>query len=235
VERLNGIEDAPWAEWRGGRGLTPASLGKLLSAFNVESRQTWVGNRERKARLYHLADLKPVFDVYLHFTAVHAVQPTKNAVETHISQRGTDPLVPRYENSESINKNAGCTACTAVELENTAFGRNGSNGNQNQKPSRVPRLAFCTPEWGGGEEDLACHVPREQSTPVAVAVREPEMGDSEWQPIVGNLCVPPQAEQKRDGDSGNTSGANGHSMPSCSECGSYALCGGDCQTCGAAQ
>lgn len=63
LKELNSDEEAPWSDWRGGKGLSAEKLKSLLGRYSVRSIQKQIqGNR---ARGYEFGDLKPIFDRYL--------------------------------------------------------------------------------------------------------------------------------------------------------------------------
>ncbi|MFC1660906.1 DUF3631 domain-containing protein [Gemmatimonadota bacterium] len=63
AKELSAIESSPWGEYRGGRGISPHRLGKMLRPFGVSSIQARIAGGE-KIRGYWLKDLAPVFERY---------------------------------------------------------------------------------------------------------------------------------------------------------------------------
>jgi hypothetical protein len=59
---LNSQREAPWADFRDGKGLSQQKLRSLLVPFGVRSFQQTTGARLRG---YQRSDLNPVFDRYL--------------------------------------------------------------------------------------------------------------------------------------------------------------------------
>lgn len=48
ITDLTGMEEAPWAAFRKGAGVTPRDLAKMLKDFNVEPAPLWQGARQRR-------------------------------------------------------------------------------------------------------------------------------------------------------------------------------------------
>jgi hypothetical protein len=62
--KLREIEEAPWSDMAGGKGLTPHRLARMLIPFGVQPRQGRT-SQGAKIRGYWLSDLAPVFERYL--------------------------------------------------------------------------------------------------------------------------------------------------------------------------
>jgi len=52
VDRLVALEGRPWSEWRRGKPMTTNTLAKLLKSFRVQSRQVWIGEKNRHGYRY---------------------------------------------------------------------------------------------------------------------------------------------------------------------------------------
>jgi hypothetical protein len=63
VEKLNGLEEAPWSGWHRGQGFRVADLAKNLRGFGIRSKNVRVGAEQRKG--YEIADLDDAFGRYL--------------------------------------------------------------------------------------------------------------------------------------------------------------------------
>jgi putative DNA primase/helicase len=63
IECLNEDQEAPWANWAKGKGITPEKLARILKPFGVKSFRIWDGGK--KVRGYTRESLEPVFDRYL--------------------------------------------------------------------------------------------------------------------------------------------------------------------------
>jgi hypothetical protein len=60
VNRLIGIEEAPWREWRSdGRGITSRGISVLLKPFGIKSQ------KRRTGRFYERAEFAEAWDSYL--------------------------------------------------------------------------------------------------------------------------------------------------------------------------
>jgi putative DNA primase/helicase len=62
IEQLVAIEGHPWAEWKGGKPITPTGLARLLAPFTIFPSTIRVGDRTSKG--YHLADFADAFSRY---------------------------------------------------------------------------------------------------------------------------------------------------------------------------
>lgn len=63
VEKLIGLEERPWSEWKHGKPMTVNSLAKLLSAFNVHSKTIRIYNSRAKG--YEAKQFDDAFSRYL--------------------------------------------------------------------------------------------------------------------------------------------------------------------------
>jgi hypothetical protein len=62
-ERLNGLEEAPWAGWNGGKGIQPKDVAKRLKGYGISSRDVRIVDDVRKG--YVAAELADTFVRYL--------------------------------------------------------------------------------------------------------------------------------------------------------------------------
>lgn len=91
VEILKEIETSPWTDCRGGRGLSPNQLAKLLKPFRVGPRQARTEDGT-VVRGYWLTDLRPVFVRYP--SPVELVQVVQTSDEHAALTFSTSPAVP---------------------------------------------------------------------------------------------------------------------------------------------
>jgi len=92
VDRLNELEDSPWGEHGGGRGLSTHSLARMLKPLGVPPRQNRTSDG-RVLRGYWWSDLQPVFQRYLPPELVPPVQVVQEA-PGRVSPESAVPLVP---------------------------------------------------------------------------------------------------------------------------------------------
>lgn len=64
AEKLNALDDAPWSEYRGRKGLSAQGLARLLRPFRVAPDRRRRATDGEQVRGYWLADLLPVFERY---------------------------------------------------------------------------------------------------------------------------------------------------------------------------
>lgn len=62
VDKLNAIEESPWGDSQGGKGLSTHKLASMLKPFGIGSKQARLGGE--KFRGYWLETLRPAFDRY---------------------------------------------------------------------------------------------------------------------------------------------------------------------------
>ncbi|MBI3782092.1 MAG: DUF3631 domain-containing protein [Deltaproteobacteria bacterium] len=112
LARLTSMADRPWSEWRKGKPLTGASLGRLLRPFGVQSVQIWGDAQNRHG--YRLSDLADAFARYL---------PTNNGDQ---SARTLEPLSRKgvVGNSHAL----GSYSSSVSENARSSSGINSSSG-----------------------------------------------------------------------------------------------------------
>ena len=72
IERLNGIEESPWGDWRG-KGLNVRSMAKMLKPFGVKPRTIRTTSRTPKG--YRKIDFRDAWDRYVPSVAATEQQP----------------------------------------------------------------------------------------------------------------------------------------------------------------
>ncbi len=77
VDRLIGLEDRPWCEWRRGKPLTQNSLSKLLKPYRLISNTCRIGHEMAKG--YDVEKMKSAFAPYLSITPVQSVTTSQPA------------------------------------------------------------------------------------------------------------------------------------------------------------
>ena len=94
AENLEEIETSPWADCRGGRGLSPNQLAKLLKPFRIGPRQARTDDGT-VVRGYWLTDLRPVFARYpAPLELVQVVQTSAEGLAITFSTSAAVPVVP---------------------------------------------------------------------------------------------------------------------------------------------
>jgi hypothetical protein len=73
VKVLRQFEDRPWAEWKGGKGITTHAVARLLAPFNVKPFEMRIG--PRVVRGYRSAQFEDAFARYVEATKVQAATP----------------------------------------------------------------------------------------------------------------------------------------------------------------
>ena len=63
VKELNQNDEAPWADWREGKGISAKKMADLLKGYKVKSFQPTSG--QNRGMHYKYGDLRPVFEAYL--------------------------------------------------------------------------------------------------------------------------------------------------------------------------
>jgi hypothetical protein len=102
---LVAMEGRPWAEWRGGKPLSPNQLARLLKPFGVAPDSVRIGGRTPKG--YHRHQFEELWERYLVGDGVYKPQHRNKADEKGISggfQRATqesDVAVQKYEKPSS--------------------------------------------------------------------------------------------------------------------------------------
>jgi hypothetical protein len=73
VKALAQLEDRPWAEWNGGKGITPNAVAHLLAPFNIKPFQMRTGGHV--VRGYRFAQFEDAFARYVEAAGVQAATP----------------------------------------------------------------------------------------------------------------------------------------------------------------
>jgi hypothetical protein len=99
---LAGLEEAPWGEWRDGRGFNARALAGLLKPYGIRSRDVRVGDKANKG--YRRDQFEEAWDRYL---PAHPPGKTRqrdirvNTGDSGISDPRQDSLCPGSENGEN--------------------------------------------------------------------------------------------------------------------------------------
>jgi putative DNA primase/helicase len=73
VKALVQFEDRPWAEWKGGKGITTHAVARLLAPFNIKPFE--MRNGPRVVRGYQVAQFEDAFARYVETTRAQAATP----------------------------------------------------------------------------------------------------------------------------------------------------------------
>lgn len=88
VQRLRDIEDGPWVELNGGRGLTPHGLGRLLRPYGIRSKTVRLAGGETP-KGYVRDDFLTTWDRYLGAPPPQSATPPQGAIgESETGQEG---------------------------------------------------------------------------------------------------------------------------------------------------
>jgi Protein of unknown function (DUF3631) len=120
IDYLTSLEDRPWVEWKNGRPLSKAQLGRLLSSFEINSQTIRIDTKA--ARGYHL---KAFEDAFARYT------PSQNGTTTQTNSRsdfcdfqnGTAENRVPFQKSQKLN---GHNDCAVVPFSQPLDWENGS-------------------------------------------------------------------------------------------------------------
>jgi uncharacterized protein DUF3631 len=73
VKALAQLEDRPWAEWKGGKPITPNAVAHLLAPFNIKPIEMRIGSRV--VRGYRVAQFEDAFARYVEAARVQSATP----------------------------------------------------------------------------------------------------------------------------------------------------------------
>jgi hypothetical protein len=121
IDCLTSLEDRPWVEWKNGRPLSKAQLGRLLSSFEINSQTIRIDSKA--ARGYHL---KAFEDAFARYT------PSQNGTTTQAYSRsdfcdfqnGTAEKRVPFQKSQKLN---GHNDCAGVPFSQPLGRMNGSD------------------------------------------------------------------------------------------------------------
>jgi hypothetical protein len=120
-ERLSEIEEAPWADWRHGKPITPAQLARLLRPFGVVSRTVRLRDGGI-AKGYLRDDLVDAWDRYVPPSSVappaqnrYSVTSRANTDDEPLSRSVTSPGRNVSQNARIPAPDAACNAVTFPE------------------------------------------------------------------------------------------------------------------------
>ena len=137
IERLKAIEDAPWDDWAGGRGLSSRGLAQLLRPYGIRPKK-WGGGQ----RGYRRADLEDAWTRYRRAPAQSAT-----------------PAIDRQQSTAGAGKSA---VADGVADANRESATSEDPGTARAKPSAVADVAGRADERVGeapssqGPTCLAC-------------------------------------------------------------------------------
>jgi len=128
-EKLEKLEERPWATWSKGKPITQNNLARLLNKYGIKSQTTRL-NPDTTARGYEKANFedawaryippKPLPSPVLDDPKRHSDTVPINKGQTHVFQSETKPTRGTFENSPIANvRGAGVT----VSLQNPEFQR----------------------------------------------------------------------------------------------------------------
>jgi Protein of unknown function (DUF3631) len=127
AQRLNSMDDAPWADWARGKGLTPNKLGSMLGEFDIHPRSIRYEGESSTAKGY----LRAMFE---------------DAWERHVPQEGGPETAHRHnglpEPKTPLLETARDPACAGSE-----------NGHKGLEQANVPPVPFQA--GGSGRSRLA--------------------------------------------------------------------------------
>jgi putative DNA primase/helicase len=115
VESLIAIEGRPWAEWRGGKPITPNGLARLLKPFGIAPTTIRVGSRTPKG--YQLAQFADSFERYLSSEGASKPQHRNNTDDMGISepfQTATPPDDVAARKHQKVAPNGVCCGVAAA-------------------------------------------------------------------------------------------------------------------------
>jgi hypothetical protein len=110
VEKLNALEEAPWAGWHRGNGFATRDLARLLRGFDITSQQLRIGAESKKG--YYFADFEDAWSRY----PAHTPTPppdgeTGDTSETPLARDVSD--VPAQEGgAPPVSDPAPCAICS---------------------------------------------------------------------------------------------------------------------------
>src|SRR5262249_26949359 len=103
------LDDRPWVEWKGGRPLTKAGLGRLLSPFGISSTPIRFGVDVAKG--YHLSAFEDAFVRYTPSQKVTTTQTYSHNVFCDFEKVTADSGVT-FSKSQKSNGHSDCNAVT---------------------------------------------------------------------------------------------------------------------------
>lgn len=121
IEYLCKLDHRPWRDWKNGKVITPAGVGRLLRPFGIKSKNGRFGGQQHKG--YFLDDLKLAFERYTFPQG--GVLPAKNGIKVtspellgnSVNLKVTDPLEVTFRKSvesiDIIEENGICCTVTS--------------------------------------------------------------------------------------------------------------------------
>lgn len=107
VDYLVELDDRPWAEWKGGKPMSKASLAKMLKPFSIKSRQMKIGSVNKNG--YEVAMFEDAFARYLPSTPIQnsTTLPASNGAASSHFQNSTQGGAVEFPNSLQPSNHAG--------------------------------------------------------------------------------------------------------------------------------
>ncbi len=105
VEYLTSLEDRPWVEWKNGKPLSKAQLGRLLSSFEIISQTIRIDSKA--ARGYHMKAFEDAFARYTPSQNGTTAQ-TYSRNDLCDSQNGTAENRVPFQKSKKLNGHSDC-------------------------------------------------------------------------------------------------------------------------------
>jgi len=142
LEKLNGMDDRPWSEWKRGKQLTARGLSNLLRPFKIRPKDLKLDEINKKG--YSLDDLSDTFSRYLPATTL----PTNDDALFSDSQCATNEIevVAQKRPEPALDKGSSAVADRTP--------RNGGNGSKDNADLKTQDENTPRPGNGsGGESD----------------------------------------------------------------------------------
>jgi hypothetical protein len=155
VEYLIGLEDRPWAEWKGGRPLTKNGLSRLLEPFGIHPVGVRIGTKTPRG--YYLAAFEDAVRRYLPPQTATSQQANSGGENLCVESATTAHTVAVGKSSKPNNDGL----CCDVAVENPVEEPLHANGAATFLRRRPPRLG--APALGPPGDDLSDMLPEDWS------------------------------------------------------------------------
>lgn len=86
IDRLNENEESPWADSRGGKGLSPQRLSVMLRRFGIKSSRKRVSENPNPIRGYWLEDFRDSFSRYFPVPPLEPAHPAQDSKNNKIEE-----------------------------------------------------------------------------------------------------------------------------------------------------
>jgi putative DNA primase/helicase len=155
IEQLVAVEGHPWAEWKGGKPITPTGLARLLAPFKIFPSTIRVGDSTSKG--YRLADFADAFSRYCPQLPPAEPSHRHNADETGTSG-GFQAVTPdRHVTAPKSQKPASDGHCDGVTDESS---RNGGWPQESARDAIDGANGGNHADASAGEPELCAHCGR---------------------------------------------------------------------------